>query len=310
MSAVSRTEQITKLFSILEKHYEPVAVNVDRPVLETLLFACCLEDAHHAAAEEAFAAVVHTFFDWNEVRVTSIAELSETLSRLPNPRAASNRLKRILQSVFEESYSFDLEERRKQNLGPTIKWLKELDGTTNFTVAFTVQASLGGHAIPVGTGVLRALRIVDLVADKDVEAGAVPGIERAVAKSKGREYGSIIHQFGADFVANPYTPKFRKMLLEIEPGAKERLPKRRTAKKKTKAKPLTRKRKSEAAGKATRRKKSTTHPKATAVQEKAPAAKKKQAETKKATSATAKKVAASKTKKKPASQGLAKRKPR
>ena len=89
MAAVSRTAQFAKVFKVLKKHYKPVTSNPDRPVLEHLLLACCLEDAHYEAADEAFAALVETFFDWNETRVSSIAELVEVMSGLPDPRAAA-----------------------------------------------------------------------------------------------------------------------------------------------------------------------------------------------------------------------------
>ena len=141
MTAVSRTAQFAKVHKVLKKYYKPAPVNGGRTVVEHLLFACCLEDAHHDAAEEAFAALVHTFFDWNEVRVTSISELSEVMACLPDPRAAANRIKRVLHAVFEATFNFDLEDRRKKNLGPTVEWLEKLDGTTRFTVAFVVQAA-------------------------------------------------------------------------------------------------------------------------------------------------------------------------
>jgi endonuclease-3 len=194
MASVSRTAQFANVLKVLKKHYKPVAADPQRPVLEHLLLACCLEDAHYEAAEEAYASLVHTFFDWNEVRVTTVVELSETLSGLPDPATAANRLKRVLQSIFETTYSFDMEEHRKTNLGPTIKWLRKVDGTTNFTVAHVVQSALGGHAIPVDSGTLGALRIVDLVTDKDLAAGVVPGLERAISKAKGVEFGSLLHQ--------------------------------------------------------------------------------------------------------------------
>jgi len=227
MTSVSRTAQFAKVQKVLKKYYKPVAREADRPVLEHLLFACCLEDAHYEAAEEAFAALVHTFFDWNEVRVTSIAELAEVMANLPDPRAAANRSKRVLHSVFEATYSFELEDRRKKNLGPTIKWLEKLDGTTRFSVAYVVQAALGGHAIPIDTGTMRVLRLLDLGSEKDAAAGVVPGLERAVSKSKGVEFGSLLHQLGADFTANPYAPTVREILLQINPNVQQRLPKRR-----------------------------------------------------------------------------------
>ena len=193
------------------------------------MFACCLEDAGYEAAEEAFAALVHTFFDWNEIRVTSLSELSEVLAGLPDPRVAANRIKRILHGVFEAAYSFDLEEKRKKNLGPTVKWLEKLDGTTKFTIAYLVQAALGGHQIPIDSGAMAVLRIVDLVSDKDVAEGVVPGLERAVSKSKGIEFASLLHQLGAEFTANPFSPAVRDILLQIEPTAKDRFPQRRAA---------------------------------------------------------------------------------
>ncbi len=227
MTGPSRTAQFAKVHKALKKHYKPAPLNAARTVIEHLLFACCLEDAPHDTAEEAFAALVHTFFDWNEVRVTSISELSEVMACLPDSRAAANRVKRVLHAVFEATFNFDLEDLRKKNLGPTVQWLEKLDGTTRFTVAYVVQAALGGHAIPIDAGTIAALRVLDLVTDKDAAAGVVPGLERAMAKSKGVEFGSMLHELGAQFSANPYSAAVREILLGIEPQCQGRLPKRR-----------------------------------------------------------------------------------
>lgn len=228
MTAVSRTAQFAKIHKVLKKYYKPSASIAGRSVLEHLLFACCLEGARHDAAEEAFAALVHTFFDWNEVRVTSISELSEVMACLPDSRSAANRIKRVLHAIFEATFNFDLEEHRKKNLGPTVAWLEKLDGTTPFVVSYGVQSALGGHSIPIDAGTMAALRVLDLVTDKDAAAGVVPGLERAVAKAKGAEFGSLLHELGADFAANPYSTAIRDILLQIDPDCASRMPKRRT----------------------------------------------------------------------------------
>jgi endonuclease-3 len=227
MTAVSRTAQFAKVHKVLKKHCKSTSPSAGRTVIEHLLFACCLEDAHHDAAEEGFAALVHTFFDWNEVRVTSISELSEVMACLPDPRAAANRIKRVLHAVFEATFNFDLDDLRKKNLGPTITWLAKLDGTTPFVVSYVVQAALGGHAIPIDAGTMAALRVLDLVTEKDATTGVVPGLERAIAKSKGVEFGSMLHELGADYSANPYSSTLRDILLQIDPECASRLPKRR-----------------------------------------------------------------------------------
>jgi len=230
MATPSRTAQLTRLHKLLKKFYTPAVPDAKRSVLEQLLFASCLENAHYTVAEEAFAALVHSFFDWNEIRVSSVRELAEVMSGLPDPPAAAHRVKRILQNVFEATYAFDLEGLRKQNLGPAIERLEKVEGTTKFSIAYLVQSALGGHSIPVDSGTLGALRVVDLVRDEDVAAGVVPGLERAISKSSGGEFGSLLHQLGADFVACPYAPQLRTILLEIEPKAADRLPTRRSAK--------------------------------------------------------------------------------
>jgi endonuclease-3 len=227
MASVSRTALFGKIHKVLKKFYKPAAPPAERTVLEHLLFACVLEDACYEPAEEAFAALRHTFYDWNEVRVTSISELSEVMAVLPDPRAAANRIKRVLHSIFEELYCFDLEDTRKKNLGPTVKWLEKMDGTTRFGVAYVVQSALGGHRIPVDAGTLAAFRVLDLLTDKELAAGEVPGMERAVAKSKGAEFGSLAHQLGAEYLANPFSPQVREILLAIDPEASKRFPQRR-----------------------------------------------------------------------------------
>ena len=210
---------------MLKKHYKPVDYT-ERPLLEQLLFACCLENAAHDAAEQAFQKLSTGFFDLNEVRVSTVEELAEALAMLPEPKTAASNVKRALYSVFESLYSFDLEAFKKLNLGVAQQKLEKLSGVTPFALAVVTQACLGGHAIPLDRGTFDVLRIVGIATDADVEKGVVPGLERAIPKSKGVEFGSLLHQLGADLSASPFSTNLHKVLLEIAPEAKERLPKR------------------------------------------------------------------------------------
>jgi hypothetical protein len=217
---------LTKVHKVLKKHYKPIAPSADRPVLEQLLFACCLENTHYERAEQAFAALSEAFFDWNEVRVSTVKELAETSQLLCDPMTAAGNLRRLLQSVFESTYSFELESLRKQNLGVAIKQLEKLDGSTPFVVAYVTQTALEGHYIPIDRGALECLAILGVISESEKEKGMVPGLERAIPKNKGVEFGSLLHQLSADYCANPHDANLHKILLEISPEAKDRLPKR------------------------------------------------------------------------------------
>ena len=65
---------------MLKKHYKPVPPPADRPLLEQLLYACCLENTRYEPAEQAFTALAKGFFDWNEVRVSTVKELAEVMT--------------------------------------------------------------------------------------------------------------------------------------------------------------------------------------------------------------------------------------
>lgn len=303
MSATNRAALITKTHKVLAKHYKPVKPS-ERPVLEQLLYACCVEDAQYDVADECFARLQASLFDWNEVRVTTIRELSEILKGLPDPQRAATQLKQMLHSVFESIYSFEMDTMKKQNLGAAVKQLESYRGSTPYVVSYVVQSSLGGHSIPISPGAMRAMIAVGVASEKDAANCRIPGLERTIPKTKGVEFGSLLHQLGAEMARNPYGTDLRSILLEINPGCKDRLPKRGARK--------TAKAMKKVAPKATKAKKAADKPaakKATTTRKKT--VKKKVAETKpkkKAAKSISKRAV--KGKKKSTSKQLARRKPR
>jgi endonuclease-3 len=230
MASNNRAGLINKVIKVVKKYYKPIEPPKDRKVLEHLVFASCVENSNHEDADKVFHALTADYFDWNEVRVSSIRELAEVMKPLNDSEEAAMRVKRVLQSVFETQYSFDLEPMKKQNIGQAIKQLEKFHGTTPFTVAYVTQHGLGGHSIPINQGLLEAMRVVQVVSDAEAAKGGVPGLERAVPKTKGAEIGSLLHQLGVELHRSPLGPTIRKILLEIDANCKDRLPKRPTKK--------------------------------------------------------------------------------
>src|SRR6056297_1876492 len=126
MAASTRAKLITKLHTELKKKYSAPPSQPSRPLLEHILYACLLQDAPYELADEALAKCEQEFFDWNEVRVTTVTELTQVLSGLPDAAKAARRLKETLQAVFEEFYSFDLDHLKKENLGKAVTKFEEM----------------------------------------------------------------------------------------------------------------------------------------------------------------------------------------
>jgi hypothetical protein len=241
MAPLSRSTLVTQVQKVLKKHYDPVMPDPSRSVLDHVIYGLLLENAPYATADAVLAALRDGYFDWNEIRVAAASDLTEQLQRLPHPAATAASLRGVLQAVFDTTFSFDLEHLRKENLGKAIERLERFKGSRPFMVSYVVQAALGGHSIPLDRGAMDVFAIIGLANPAERPSGAaspgktsgepppaaaVPGLERAIPKNKGVEFASLLHQLAADYVANPYSPSVHKLLLEINPGAKERLPKR------------------------------------------------------------------------------------
>ena len=226
MAGPNRAALISKLNKVLKQHYKPVATRDERPLLQQMLFACCLENTHYDKAEKVYAHLASSFFDWNEVRVSTVKELAEAMRELPNADTAASNLKSILQNVFEATYSFELESVKKQNIGVGIKRLAKFEGASPFVIGYVTQHALGGHSIPVGRGTLDVLYIVGIASEQERKSGTVAGLERAIPKNKGQEFGSLLHQFTADYVANAFSPHVKNLFMAMNPDSKQRMPKR------------------------------------------------------------------------------------
>lgn len=225
-TAAERQKLVAKLHKVLKTHYSPRLPDTSRPLLEQVLFACCLENADYDAAEKAFTQLLENSFDLNEVRVTTVAELAEVLVGLPDPSKAALSLRRALQAVFESSYSFSLEQVKKQSVSQGVKSLEGLQALTPFVQVYITSTALGGHGIPLDQGGLTALYLTGIISHEDYEQGAAPGLDRLVTKKIGKEFGSLLHHFGADLIASLHGGKVKKILAEITSEAKDRMPKR------------------------------------------------------------------------------------
>src|SRR5437588_12854788 len=112
-TTTNKQRVLNQIFTTLKKRYEPVEPE-PRPVLEQFLYAICREGAPREQADRAFRNLQERFFDWNEVRVSSVREVEEALDDIPDAEYRANRLVSFLQEVFETTYSFDLETLHKK----------------------------------------------------------------------------------------------------------------------------------------------------------------------------------------------------
>jgi endonuclease-3 len=191
MPATTNKQQLlTFTQNALKKKFPVPPEPEKRSVLEEVLYAIVREGVPSADADTAFAALKTAFFDWNELRVSSVQEVADVLGRLPEASVKAERLVGVLQEVFEERYSFDLSDVAKKGLKQGGKQLARYKGgVTDFVVAWVTQRSFGGHAVPLDGPTLRVLRRLGVVdEDADDPEAVRASIEHYVPKAKGYEF--------------------------------------------------------------------------------------------------------------------------
>ena len=223
MSASNRASLIGKLQAALKKFYQPLPAQPTRPLLEHVLYASLLEDAPADLADEGMAKCEQEFFDWNEVRVTTVTELSQVLENLPEPQKAARRLKSNLQAIFEEFYTFDLDHMKKENLGKAVSKFEKMPGMTPFVLSYTVQNGLGGHSIPVDYSAMVIMLSTKIASQSEAMAGKVPGLERAIPKNKAIDFSGLLHQAAVALNKNTKDKTARQLLDAVSKGSSKNL---------------------------------------------------------------------------------------
>jgi endonuclease III len=172
-----------KLVALLKKRYPSAPTHEERPVLETLLYAICLEDASPEHAEVAYGRLLTAFHDLNELRVSSITELAVVFDGLPNADWRAHRVRNVLQHVFEKHFEFAFESLRRKTLELATKQLFKIRDLSPFDRNYTLQTALGTHVIPVDHLMTNAAIWLGLAARGETPEQAAETLKSAVRKA-------------------------------------------------------------------------------------------------------------------------------
>ena len=205
MAAPSKAQLLNDVYTLLKKRYklEPRAERLS--VLESIIYGICHEGTTREQAEQALSQFREQFFDWNEVRVSSIEEIQDVLAGQDDAEERANRLRRFLRQLFEKTYDFTLDSLAKKPLKDSVGLLKEYDAMeSDYVLATAIQQGLGGHALPVDVPIRRGLARLGVVKETDDPHEVRSHMERAVPKNRGTEFVDLMEELTHDTcVAGP-----------------------------------------------------------------------------------------------------------
>lgn len=191
-----------KIVSVLLSKVKKVASQEQQelPVMEQVIYSICREGSSKEQADEVYQKLTVQFFDWNELRVTSVRELEECFRGMTRPVDRANRVIGFLQELFETTYSFELEFLHKKGLKQATKHLSRYQVANDYLGAWVTQRALGGHAIPIDLPTLRVskrLGLIEKTQEQVVEIRST--LEHLIPKAKGVEFTDLISILGMEY---------------------------------------------------------------------------------------------------------------
>jgi hypothetical protein len=176
-----KSKILTRLLKVLKKEFGGLPKREQLPVLESMVFSACLENSSYEAADAAFGRLKGDFFDWNEVRVSTISELEPVFEGVHEPEWCAMRVRYLLYYVFDHQFSYDFDGIRKKSFDLAFKQVSKIKHLTPFCRNYMLQKCLGTHVIPVDDKMVRTaiwLGLVPVGADEDSGAELLKGFIR------------------------------------------------------------------------------------------------------------------------------------
>ena len=198
LKASDRQAISRKVMAVLKKRYGGSLPRDSRPVLETLLFAACLENSDYESVQRVFAHMLESFHDLNEIRVSSITEIERVLTDLADPEWKALRIRETLQHTFEKHYSFDLDALKRKTMDAADKQLSEIRYLTPFMRTYVLQNCLGSHVVPIDDASLDVLVWLGLVDAGATQEAASEDMKSALKKQDGLLFVHLLRAVATD----------------------------------------------------------------------------------------------------------------
>ena len=196
--AADKSQVCRKLVNSLHKLYGKSVPKIELPVIETLLFAACLEDNPWTTAEVGMKHLLASFFDLNEIRVSSVNELELVLAPLHKADWKGLRIRSLLRHLFETTYSYDFEKLRRQTLEQAVKTLKKVPDITPFIRDFVLHEILGSHIVFLDESMLTAAKWLGLVPENSDVNEASEYLKGGLKKSEVSEFCHLLRCLATD----------------------------------------------------------------------------------------------------------------
>lgn len=188
--------KIRKLYLAMKKeHPKTHKVSYDEP-LDAVVYGIVSQNITEQASQAAMKRFRDYFVDLNDLRVSRVEEIAETLGvDILLGKSIAVSLLAVLRAVFEKFNMVGLEALKKMPKRPARQMLEKFVGNNRFVLDYCMLTALHGHAIPLTNQMLESLKTNQLV-DSEANHEEIEGfLARQVSAENAYEFYTLLRRW-------------------------------------------------------------------------------------------------------------------
>jgi endonuclease III len=200
MSEAATRAKLSEVLRGLEKAYGKVIVLPEEPTLDHAVFLLLRENWDYRKAQRALRILQEEFVDWNEVRVSSIAEFKSALGELGDKDldVKIEKLRALLAALWKERNATSLEFLKEMETESRRRLLGNLGVLSQGVIQVLLQSLAGKETLLVHTSATRTLTRIGLTDRIHSEAAARKALEKMLDPEDLWTFQLLLTQHGED----------------------------------------------------------------------------------------------------------------
>jgi len=206
-----KAEICKKITAAFKKKYPAPVKEPSLPVMETMLYAVCLDNNLVSDAQELLDRVLKGFHDLNEMRVSSIEELEDLIHPASQSDLRAIRMRDVLHHVFEIEYKFEYEGLKRKTLEQAVKILAKIRSLNWFCRSYVLHNCLGAHVLPIDDQMHAILCWLGMGVPEGGPEQTAESLRGFVRKADGAEFCQVLRSCANDPAYKSILQSFAKI---------------------------------------------------------------------------------------------------
>ena len=167
MKTQAKLKSISRFISLSSRSLGPTLKEYPKEILDLVIFHKFHFFMGEKEALQAFRKLKSAFVDWNEVRISTVSEIHEVVSSIPDSLELAIFIKDLLEYLHRDRQTLSLEFLTEMNLSEIRKYLRGIKGVEPTTISLVLRLRKEHPVLPVSAPMERTFLRLGLLRPGD-----------------------------------------------------------------------------------------------------------------------------------------------